>query len=100
MDTLILKKDSQLRIVICTGTNCGRCRGYFAGIKKLCKAAAVYESPDVLLALANLYAEMKDDRAILFCSRVKHWVWEGNMMHIVLLLQAFIMHVFKKAMKQ
>ena len=35
------------------------------------KAAHVYESPDVLLALANLYAEQKDNRAILFCSRVK-----------------------------
>ncbi len=34
-------------------------------------AANIYESPDVLLALANLYAETKNYRAILFCSRVK-----------------------------
>jgi tetratricopeptide (TPR) repeat protein len=35
------------------------------------KAAHIYESPDVLLALANLYAETKNERAILLCSRVK-----------------------------
>ncbi len=35
------------------------------------KAAHIYESPDVLLALANLYAEQNDKRAILYCSRVK-----------------------------
>jgi tetratricopeptide (TPR) repeat protein len=40
-------------------------------LKSYTHAAHLYESPDVLLALANLYAEMKDDRTILFCSRVK-----------------------------
>jgi tetratricopeptide (TPR) repeat protein len=40
-------------------------------LKSYTHAAHLYESPDVLLALANLYAELKDDRAILFCSRVK-----------------------------
>ncbi|MEP6514418.1 MAG: tetratricopeptide repeat protein [Parafilimonas sp.] len=35
------------------------------------KAAKIYESPDALLALANLYAERKNDRAIILCSRVK-----------------------------
>jgi tetratricopeptide (TPR) repeat protein len=40
-------------------------------LKSYTHAANIYESPDVLLAMANLYAEMKDERAILFCSRVK-----------------------------
>lgn len=40
-------------------------------LKSYVHAAKIYESPDVLLAIANLYAEMKDERAILFCSRVK-----------------------------
>ena len=40
-------------------------------LKSYSHAAHLYESPDVLLALANLYAEMKNDRAILLCSRVK-----------------------------
>jgi tetratricopeptide (TPR) repeat protein len=35
------------------------------------KAAHIYESPDALLALANLYAEQENDRAITLCSRVK-----------------------------
>ncbi len=35
------------------------------------KAAKIYESPDALLALANLYAERKNGRAIILCSRVK-----------------------------
>ena len=40
-------------------------------IKSYAKAAHIYESPDALLALANLYAEQKNNRAILLCSRVK-----------------------------
>lgn len=40
-------------------------------LKSYARAAHLYESPDVLLSLANLYAELKDERAILFCSRVK-----------------------------
>ena len=40
-------------------------------IKSYAKAAHIYEAPDALLALANLYAEQKNDRAILLCSRVK-----------------------------
>ncbi len=40
-------------------------------LKSYSTAAHIYESPDALLALANLYAETKSDRAILLCSRVK-----------------------------
>ena len=40
-------------------------------LKSYRHAAKLYESPDALLAIANLYAEMKDERAVLFCSRVK-----------------------------
>ena len=35
------------------------------------KAAKIYESPDALLSLANLYAETKNERAITICSRIK-----------------------------
>jgi hypothetical protein len=34
-------------------------------------AARLYESPDVLLALANLYAEIKNERAILLLLKGK-----------------------------
>jgi tetratricopeptide (TPR) repeat protein len=40
-------------------------------LKSYTHAAHLYESPDVLLALANLYAEQQNDRAIMLCSRVK-----------------------------
>ncbi len=40
-------------------------------IKSYSKAAHIYESPDALLALANLYAEQKNSRTITLCSRVK-----------------------------
>lgn len=40
-------------------------------IKSYSIAAHIYESPDALLALANLYAEQKNNRAITLCSRVK-----------------------------
>ena len=40
-------------------------------IKSYSTAAHIYESPDALLALANLYAEQKNNRAITLCSRVK-----------------------------
>jgi tetratricopeptide (TPR) repeat protein len=39
--------------------------------KSYSRAAHIYESPDALLALANLYAEQENDRAITLCSRVK-----------------------------
>ena len=40
-------------------------------MRSYAKAAHLYESPQVLLSLANLYAETKNDRAIEICSRVK-----------------------------
>lgn len=40
-------------------------------MKSYTKAAKIYESPDALLSLANLYAETKNERAITICSRVK-----------------------------
>lgn len=40
-------------------------------IQSYSTAAHIYESPDALLALANLYAETKNNRAITLCSRVK-----------------------------
>ncbi len=34
-------------------------------------AVKIYESPDALLALANLYAETKNERALLICSKLE-----------------------------
>lgn len=40
-------------------------------IKSYTTAAHIYQAPDALLALANLYAEQKNNIAITLCSRVK-----------------------------
>jgi len=71
MDTLVRKDSLNHGLLFTQGQIAEDAGDTMLALKSYSKAAAVYESPDVLLALANLYAEMKNDRAILFCSRVK-----------------------------
>lgn len=71
MDTLTKKDTGNYGLFFAQGQIAEDARDTVLALKSYAHAAAIYESPDVLLALANLYAEQKNERAILFCSRVK-----------------------------
>jgi len=71
MDTLIKNDSANYGLLYAQGQIAEDAQDTLLALKSYAAAARLYESPDVLLALANLYAEMKNDRAILFCSRVK-----------------------------
>jgi tetratricopeptide (TPR) repeat protein len=71
MDTLVKKDSNNYGLFFAQGQIAEDAGDTLLALKSYARAAHLYESPDVLLALANLYAEMKDDRAILYCSRVK-----------------------------
>ena len=71
MDTLVKKDSLNHGLLFAQGQIAEDAGDSMLAIKSYAKAARIYESPGVLLALANLYAEMKNERAILICSRVK-----------------------------
>jgi tetratricopeptide (TPR) repeat protein len=71
MDSIIKKDSLNYGMLFAKGQIAEDAGDTMLALKSYSKAASVYESPDVLLALANLYAEMKDERAVLYCSRVK-----------------------------
>ncbi|MFT4155128.1 tetratricopeptide repeat protein [Parafilimonas sp.] len=71
MDSLTNKDSANYGLFFAKGEIAEDAGDTALAIKSYAKAARIYESPDVLLALANLYAEMKNDRAVLLCSRVK-----------------------------
>lgn len=71
MDTLIKKDSLNYGLLFARGEIAEDAGDTMLALKSYTNAAGVYESPDALLAIANLYAEMKNERAILFCSRVK-----------------------------
>ncbi|WP_177191891.1 tetratricopeptide repeat protein [Parafilimonas terrae] len=71
MDSLTNKDSANYGLFFAKGEIAEDAGDTALAIKSYAKAANIYESPDVLLALANLYAEMKNERAVLLCSRVK-----------------------------
>ena len=71
MDSLVKKDNLNYGLLYAQGEIAQDAGDTMLALKSYARAAGVYESPDVLLALANLYAEMKNERAILLCSRVK-----------------------------
>jgi tetratricopeptide (TPR) repeat protein len=71
MDLLTSKDSSNYGLWFAQGNIAEDARDTLLAEKSYSKAAHIYESPDALLALANLYAEQKNNRAILLCSRVK-----------------------------
>lgn len=71
MDTLIRNDSNNYGLLYARGQIAEDAQDTMLALKSYSDAARVYESPDALLSLANLYAELKDDRAILLCSRVK-----------------------------
>ena len=70
-DSLIIKDTANYGLWFAQGNIAEDAKDTLLALQSYSKAAHIYESPDVLLALANLYAEQKDSRAILLCSRVK-----------------------------
>ena len=71
MDTLTKTDSTNYGLMFARGQIAEDAQDTLLALKSYAAAARMYASPDALLALANLYAEMKNDRAILFCSRVK-----------------------------
>ncbi|MEO8710924.1 MAG: tetratricopeptide repeat protein [Parafilimonas sp.] len=71
MDSLVKNDSLNYGLFYAQGQIAEDAQDTVLAIKSYANAAHIYESPDALLALANLYAEQKNDRAILLCSRVK-----------------------------
>ena len=71
MDSLINRDSLNYGLWFAKGNIAEDAHDTLLAMQSYARAAHIYESPDVLLALANLYAETKNDRAILLCSRVK-----------------------------
>ena len=71
MDSLIQKDSLNYGFWFAKGNIAEDARDTLLAMNSYARAAHIYESPDALLALANLYAETKNERAIQVCSRVK-----------------------------
>jgi tetratricopeptide (TPR) repeat protein len=71
MDLLTNKDSGNYGLWFAKGNIAEDAQDTLLAIKSNATAAHIYESPDALLALANLYAEQKNNRAITLCSRVK-----------------------------
>jgi len=69
---IILKKDStNYRLWLNRGSIAEDAKDTLAAMESYANALRIYRSPDAMLSLANLYAETKNPRALLFTSRVK-----------------------------
>ena len=71
MDLLTQKDSLNYGLWFAKGNIAEDAQDTILALKSYSMAAHIYESPDALLALANLYAETKNKRAITLCSRVK-----------------------------
>jgi tetratricopeptide (TPR) repeat protein len=71
MDTLVKKDSTNYKLWLNRGSIAEDAKDTTKAMESYAKALRIYESPDGLLDLANLYAETKNPRALLICSRVK-----------------------------
>ncbi|HWB24280.1 MAG TPA: tetratricopeptide repeat protein [Chitinophagaceae bacterium] len=71
MDTLVSKDSTNYKLWLNRGSIAEDAKDTIKAMESYAKALHIYESPDGLLDLANLYAETKNPRALLICSRVK-----------------------------
>lgn len=71
MDLLIHKDSMNYAFWFAKGNIASNAKDTTLAMQCYTTAIHIYESPDALLALANLYAETKNNRAITLCSRVK-----------------------------
>lgn len=72
MDSLTTKENKNYGLWFAKGNIAEDAQDTLLAMESYTKALQVYESPDALLALANLYAETKNERTILLVSRVKN----------------------------
>ncbi len=71
MDTLVTRDSTNYKLWLNRGSIAEDAKDTLQAMESYAKALHIYESPDGLLDLANLYAETKNPRALLICSRVK-----------------------------
>ena len=71
MDSLIKKDSSNYGFWFTRGQVNDHAGDTLNAMKDYATAINIYASPDALLSLANLYAEQKNARSLLLCSRVK-----------------------------
>lgn len=71
MDTLVQHDSANNKLWFIRGQLAENAQDTLEAMKSYAVAASIYETPDALLALANLYAEQKNNRAVYICSRVK-----------------------------
>lgn len=71
MDTLVTKDSTNYKLWLNRGGIAEDAKDTLQAMQSYARALHIYESPDGMLRLANLYAETKNPRALLICSRVK-----------------------------
>jgi len=71
LDTLIKKDSSNYGLWFAKGQIAEDAKDTTTAMESYIHAVKIYPSPDAQLALANLYAEQKNNKALLICSRVK-----------------------------
>jgi tetratricopeptide (TPR) repeat protein len=71
MDSLILKDSANFGLWFTKGRIAEDSGDTLTAIKSYDKALRIYPSADAMLGLANLYAEQKNERALLICTQVK-----------------------------
>ncbi|HVX51360.1 MAG TPA: tetratricopeptide repeat protein [Chitinophagaceae bacterium] len=71
MDTVVTRDSTNYKLWLNRGSIAEDAKDTLKAMESYAKALHIYESPDGLLDLANLYAETKNPRALLICARVK-----------------------------
>jgi len=71
MDSLIAKDSGNYGLWYTKAQIAEDAKDTLLAMNSYAAALHIYASPDALLSLANLYAETKNNRALLLCSRVK-----------------------------
>lgn len=71
IDSLILNDSLNYSLWFTKGQLAENAEDTMLALHCYASAAKIYESPDALLSLANLYAETKNERALTICSRLK-----------------------------
>lgn len=71
LDTLLKKDSTNYGLWYAKGQVAEDAKDTTSAIESYIRATRIYPSPDAQLALANLYAEQKNNKALLICGRVK-----------------------------
>ncbi len=71
MDSLIIRDSLNFGIWFHKAQLSEKAGDTVVALKSYDKAARIYPSPDALLSIANLYAEMKDAKAVFLCDEVE-----------------------------